>query len=158
MAKKKEDKPLKPDVKLYDTFSEWVENRKTQASEAVPKIQSNLQRNWTRPGKNTEASSQDVREIPDMFPRDDCQEAYAEYLQGKRIPFDATAIKYQNGIISADEQAYRVRHTSIPRSLAAGQLNILRWDNRILPQLFVNRIQVWDELAKADYDAKNKDA
>lgn len=149
---------MKPNVKLYDTFSEWVENCKNQASDTVPKLQKNLQRNWYRPGKNEEATSQDVEEIPDMFPRDDCQEAYVEYLQGKRLPIDATAIKYQNGIIAADEQAYRIRHTSIPRSLAAGQLNLLRWHKRILPQLFVSRIQVWDELAKADYDAKNKDS
>lgn len=148
--------PLKPNVKLYDTFSEWVENRKKQASEDSIKIQSTLQRNWYRPGKKEEASSQDVKDIPDMFPRDDCQEAYVEYLQGKRMPIDATAAKYQNGIISADEQAYRIRHASIPRSLAAGQMSILKWKRGILPKLFVSRIQVWDKLAMEDYNAKNE--
>lgn len=155
MANEKEA-ALKPNIKLYDTFSEWVENKKTQASnEAVEKLQTNLQRKWYRPGKNQETSSQSVKDIPQMFPRDDCQEAYTEFLQGKRIPFDATAVKYQNGVISADEQAYRIRHTSIPRALAAGQMELLRWNRGILPELLVKRIQVWDRLADADYKAKN---
>lgn len=155
MADEKES-VLKPDIKLYDTFSEWVENKKTLASDdAVQKLQTNLRRNWYRPGKGQESSSQTVKDIPQMFPRDDCQEAYTEFLQGKRIPFDATAVKYQNGIVSADEQAFRIRHTSIPRALAAGQMELLRWNRGILPELLVKRIQVWDKLANADYKAKN---
>lgn len=146
---------MKPNIKLYDTFSEWVENKKDQASDAVvEKLQTNLQRNWYRPGKNQEASSQAVNEIPQMFPRDDCQEAYTEFLQGKRLPIDATAAKYQNGVVSAEEQAYRIRHTSIPRALAAGQMELLRWNRGILPDLLITRIQVWDRLADADYKSK----
>ena len=149
---------MKPDVKLYDSFSEWVENKKTLASkEVLQTIQKNLHRNWYRPGKQQESSCQDIEDISEMFNRDDCQEAYTEYLQGKRIPIDATAIKYQNGIVAADEQAYRIRHTSIPRSLAAGNMEILRWQRGILPQLFISRVQVWDRLAKEDYDAKFKE-
>ena len=146
---------MKPDVKLYDTFSEWVENRKTQASgDTIQQLQTKLQRNWHKPGKQEQSSSQDVQDIPRMFPRDDCQAAYTEYLQGKRIPIDATAIKYQNGVVAADEQAYRIRHTSIPRALAAGQLELLRWNRGILPELLIKRVQVWDKLAKEDYDSK----
>lgn len=156
MAENEGTKTQKPNIKLYDSYSEWVENRKQQAIEESTKLQKNLQRNWYRPGKNKESSCQDINEIPDMFPRDDCQEAYVEYLQGKRIPIDATAVKFQNGVISADEQAYRVRHTSIPRSLVAGQMGILRWKRGILPKLFISRIQVWDELAMEDYKAKNE--
>ena len=147
---------MEPNVQIYDSFSELVELKKQQATEAVKEATTTLKREWFQPDKAEEASCLDVESIPKKFPREDCQKAYTEYLQGKRIPIDATAIKFQNGFIAADEQAYRIRHQSIPRSLAQCYMEDVRWSKGIIPYLLINHIKVLNDLAQQDYEAKNK--
>lgn len=148
---------MEPKVKVYDSFSELVEVKKQQAIESVKQAAKTMKRDWFQPNKEEEASCLDVEAIPKKFPREDCQKAYIDYLQGKSIPIDATAIKFQNGFIAADEQAYRIRHQSLPRALSQGYMEDYRWSKGLLPFLLINHIKVLNDLAQQDYKDKNSE-
>jgi hypothetical protein len=142
----------KPVVKLYDSFSELVENRKSLAVEDIDDAKRQLKRGWYQPDKAEEESCLDVDKIPDKFPREDLQDDYLKYITEGRFPVEALSIKFQNGFIAAEEQAYRIRHTSLPRALAQGYLEDLRWSNETVPFLLTNRIKVIGDLAEQDFN------
>ena len=89
----------KPEVKLYDTFSEFVENIKKVISEDINTAKSTLKKGWFTPEKAAESSCLEVDRIPDKFEREELQDAYIKYLSEVRAPIEAFSIKYQNGII-----------------------------------------------------------
>lgn len=144
-----------PDVRLYDSFSEFVENMKKAISNDINNAKSLLRKDWFVPDKNKESSCLDVDKIPDKFEREELQKAYTRYVTQARMPVEALSIKYQNGIIAACEQAYRVRHVSVPRAVAQGYMDGLRWSNGVIPLILVNRIKVLSDLADKDYKGRN---
>ena len=147
----------KPNVKVYDTFSEFIENIKNQISTELDETKNQLKMSWFRPGKEVDSSSLDVDKIPKMFDRDELQDDYQRYLTEPGAPIEAFSIKFQNGYIAASEQAYRIQHASLPRALAQGCMDNLRWANETIPYLLINRIKVISDLVDKDYANRSSD-
>lgn len=151
----------KPQNIIYQSFSSSIENKTQGAEEQIKNIKHNLRSSWSptveSPNKegSLESSCLDADKIVDKFDRQDLQDAYAEYLtNSEQPPIEATTIKFQNGFIAADEQAYRIRHYSLPRALSAGLMDNKRWANGLMKHLLENRIQSIQALAQTDYDTE----
>ena len=98
-----------------------------------------------------------MENIPEKFNREDLDEAYSAYLTELRPPIEATTIKMQNAFLQAQEQAYRIRHHSIPRALAAGYMEGNRWASGCMPFILTERINFLGDLAMMDYNSKNSE-
>lgn len=145
----------KPQNRIYDSFSSSIENKTQSAESYIKAAKHNLKSSWRQTVSNQESSCLDADKIGDKFNREDLQKAYTDYLNdGDTPPIESTTIKFQNGFIAADEQAYRIRHYSLPRALTAGYMDNKRWANGLLKHLLKTRIQKIQELAQADYDSK----
>ena len=141
----------KPTIKVFDSFSEFIESRKADAVQGISDAQQTLKKGWYQPTNSEETSSLDVQNIPEKFNRDDIQEAYVKYITSDGFPAEATSIKIQNGFIAGEEQAYRVRHTSLPRALAQGYMENLRWSNETIPYLLINHIKVLGDMVDKNF-------
>lgn len=142
----------KPQNRLYTSCSSSLEHKTQEGKKSLTDAEEKLKKSWSQPTEPTEASCLDVDTIPSQFNREDLQVAYNQYLMGKLAPIEATTIKLQNGFIAADEQAYRIRHHSIPRALAAGYMDNSRWANGLMSYLLTNRIKKIQELAQKDFE------
>ena len=147
----------KPEVKLYDSYSQLLEDKITQAKSEVEDVKSKLKKGWFQPSTAEEVSCLDVENIPKKFNRDDLQEASTQRLKEPRPPIEQTTIKMQNEFIEADEQAYRIRHCSLPRSLAAGYMECMRWSEGALHYILTERINYLGNMASKDYESKSKE-
>ena len=147
----------KPEVKLYDSYSQLLEDKITQAKKELDDIKSKLKRGWFQPSTAEEVSCLDVENIPKKFERSDLQEAYTKRLKEVRPPIEQTTIKMQNAFIEADEQAYRIRHCSLPRALATGYMESMRWSEGALHYVLTERINYLGNLASKDYESKSKE-
>ena len=142
----------KPQNRLYTSFSSSVEHKTQEGKQSLDDAEEKLKKSWSQPTEPTEKSCLDAASIKDQFNREDLQVAYNQYLMGNIAPIEATTIKMQNGFIAADEQAYRIRHYSLPRALATGYMDGTRWANGLMKHLLTNRIKKIQELAKADFE------
>ncbi len=145
---------IEPQNKIYDSYSEFLKNKENTAKIAVKDIKESLKFHWATPKDNPSTSSLDVINIPEKFERSDCQAAYLAYLKGKKLPIEATTIKIQNGLLESCEQAYRLRHLSLPRSLAMGAMSAKRWSSGFMQVLLLKYIDSISKTASEDY--KNK--
>lgn len=143
----------KPEIKTFDSFSEFVEGLKTFTEKELSYAQYNLQKGWFQPDKEKDSSSLDIAKIPNKFERDDLQDAYNSYMAERKPPAEALSIKFQNGFIAANEQAYRIRHVSLPRALAQGYSDGIRWE--AIPFLLISRITVLSDLVEKDYNNRH---
>lgn len=142
----------KPQNRLYTSFSSSVEQKTKAAEKAIDNAEEKLKKSWSQTTTPTEDSCLDAKTIHKQFNRDDLQEDYKEYLVGNLIPIEATTIKLQNGFIAADEQAYRIRHYSLPRALATGYTDNIRWANGLIQFLLTNKVKKIQELAQKDFE------
>lgn len=145
---------LEPQNKIYDSYSEFLKYKENTARIAIKDIKESLKFHWAVPESNKATSSLDVINIPEKFDRSDCQAAYLNYLQGKKLPIEATTIKLQNGLLEACEQAYRIRHLSLPRALSMGAMSNKRWANGFMQILLLKHIDSIHKLATEDYKSK----
>ena len=143
-----------PQNEIYRTYSEFLKDKEDSAKIAVKEIRESLKKSWFAPKSNPTTSSLDVKYIPEKFARTDCQAGYKNYLDGKKPPIEATTIKLQNGLLEAEEQAYRLRHLSIPRALSVSIMEPTKWSNGSLRYILIKNIQNISDLATEDY--KNK--
>ena len=144
----------KPENKVYDSYSEFINSKEQQSKVAVKEIRESLKSRWFTPPKNQTTSCLDVNNIPEKFARSDCQAAYLNYLNGDKPPIEATTIKLQNGLIEAEEQAYRLRHLSIPRALSMGAMSQKKWAGGFIQLLLLRHIQSIGDIASEDYKSK----
>ena len=148
----------KPQNLIYPSFSTSLENKTKAAEEEIKNLKHNARASWSQTVSSVETSCLDADKIKDKFDRKDLETAYLEYLKdAEQPPIEATTIKIQNSFIAADEQAYRVRHYSLPRALAVGYLDNKRWANGLMKFLLNDKIKKIQELAQTDYDAKSED-
>lgn len=148
---------IKPQVKLYDSYSQLLEDKFKFAKKEVEQVKGIQKKDWFQPSEAEEVSCLDVPNIPKKFKRDDLDEAYSKYLTEARPPIEGTTIKMQNSFIEAAEQAYRIRHHSIPRALAVGYMEGGRWSSGTLQFLLTERINFLGKMAMEDYNSKNSE-
>ena len=146
-----------PEVKLYDSYSQLLEDKLTSSKKEVNEVKSQLKRGWFQPSTEEEISCLDVENLPKKFNREDLQEAYTKRLKEVRPPIEQSTIKMQNSFIEADEQAYRIRHCSLPRALASGYMECMRWSEGAMQYLLTERIQYLGNLASKDYKSKQQE-
>lgn len=145
---------IEPQNKVYDSYSEFLKNKENNAKTAVKDFKESLKFHWAVPDSNKITSSLDVINIPEKFDRSDCQAAYLTYLKGEKLPIEATTIKIQNGLLESCEQAYRLRHLSLPRALSMGAMSVKRWSSGFIQVLLLKHIDSISKVAATDYKSK----
>lgn len=97
---------------LYDVFTnqlmvlEQLAMTNGQASEGIP------QRQWHAPFNWASGDPEDIPGITQPYSRDEINAAYPNFFQGDDKASDAMAAKLQADYVGAQEQMFRLRHSS----------------------------------------------
>lgn len=106
-----------PIAKLYDSFNGWLEDRKKHVLTYIEPAKQFMCYSWYKGGANI--GLQDKPKYADsLFPTDDIQASYKEFLQGSGVQGDPVAQKFQSGNIMADERDFYIRHAPISDLMA----------------------------------------
>ena len=134
-----------PIAKLYDSFNGWLNGRKAHVKVYLEPAKKFMCYSWYKGGAPISIFSK-KRYKPDLFPTNDIQDSYKEFLKGKGVQGDPVVQKFQSGNIMADERAFYVRHALISDLMACAFME--RNSYEFIEALYKKHIEKAIELAK----------
>lgn len=104
--------------KLYQGFTEWLEERRRHLKDSFLLIKRSGRMSWYCPKPEKPAREFDKK----RFDTEEIEEAYLKTLNGEGLAGDMASMRFQAGALQSCQRAYLLQHTTPARLLVHGYI------------------------------------